>query len=432
MSREITFYDVLLTPLPAESKTMPTAQPKYPSNPSQQKPSSPSTHSERSVESRAKNFFLKAFGQPPRWIASAPGRVNLIGEHTDYNDGFVLPMAIEYRTAVAADVTNDKTVTLHSATTGESATFKIEKDMKPGEPHWANYVKGVIAGFVRLGVPLKGIAAVIDSDVPLGSGLSSSAALEVATATLLEAMSGKPIDPVQKALLCQQAEHEFAGVPCGIMDQFISTMGQQNHLLLIDCRTQKGELVPFSDPSLEVLIINTNVRHSLADGEYGKRRAQCEAAAKALNVRALRDATLADLNGVKKDLDPIVYRRARHVISENDRTTEAANCLRSGQLEQLGKLMYASHASLRDDYEVSCEELDLVVELAKKIGPDGGVIGCRMTGGGFGGCAVALVKAEHAKAIGNQIRESYLAKTKNHATVFLSRAGAGASVMAKS
>jgi galactokinase len=381
------------------------------------------------TESRAAREFAKAFDSAPCWVASAPGRVNLIGEHTDYNDGFVLPMAIEHRTAIAASLTNDQIVTLHSLTTGDVATFKIIEELKPGLPDWSNYVRGVIAGFQKLKLPIKGFNAVIDSDVPLGSGLSSSAALEVATATLLEAVTGISLDPVNKALLCQQAEHEFAGVPCGIMDQFISAMGQKDHLLLIDCRSRKGELVPFNDPALAMLIINTNVRHSLADGEYGKRRAQCEAAAKALNVSALRDATLTDLEAAKSKLDPLIYRRARHVIGENDRTTEAAHCLSGGQWERLGKLMDESHASLRDDYEVSCEELDLVVELARNIGFDGGVLGCRMTGGGFGGCAVALVRADEADAISTSIGDNYLAKTGKAATLFLSRPGSGAAVV---
>lgn len=376
---------------------------------------------------RAAKLFTKAFGALPQWAASAPGRVNLIGEHTDYNDGFVLPMAIEHRTVLVGDVAPGKTMTLHSTTTGESATFKVDKEMKPGQPAWANYVKGVVAGFLRLGVPLQGINAVIDSTVPLGSGLSSSAALEVATATLLETMSGRSLDPVQKALLCQHAEHEFAGVPCGIMDQFISTMGRKDHLLLIDCRSQKSEHVPFNDPTLAVLIINTHVRHSLADGEYAKRRAQCQTAAKTLHVRALRDATATTLKLAKGKLDSVVFRRARHVIGENERTVEAARSLRAGDWARVGELMYQSHESLRDDYEVSCEELDLVVELAKQIGPEGGVFGCRMTGGGFGGCAVALVRAEQAKAISSKIGMGYLAKTRTDATTFLSRPGAGAS-----
>lgn len=387
-----------------------------------------STASTPRAGQRAAQAFADRFGNSPRWIASAPGRVNLIGEHTDYNDGFVLPMAIEDRTAIAARLTNDNIVTLHSATTGESASFEIEADMKPGELAWANYVKGVVAGFVQRGACIPGFQAVIDSDVPLGSGLSSSAALEVATATLLEAISDTAMDPVEKALLCQKAEHDFAGVPCGIMDQFISAMGREDHLLLIDCRSQQSELVPFNDPTLSMLIINTNVRHSLADGEYGQRRAQCEAAARTLSVRALRDATLADLEAAKSKLVPLIYRRARHVISENARTTEAARCLRAGQWERLGTLMYESHMSLRDDYEVSCEELDLVVELARHIGPAGGVIGCRMTGGGFGGCAVALVKAAHANAISDTIASHYFSETQLHATIFVSRPGAGAAV----
>lgn len=385
--------------------------------------------SDNSPEARARWVFLKAFDAIPRWVASAPGRVNLIGEHTDYNDGFVLPMATEQRTAIAADLTNDHCVTVHSVTTGDSARFSLEGTLERGQPAWSNYVRGVIAGFKAHKLPVKGFNAVIESDVPLGGGLSSSAALEVATATLLEAIAGQKLDPMAKALLCQQAEHEFAHVPCGIMDQFISVLGRQDHLLLIDCRTRQGELVPFAAPSLALLVINTNVRHTLADGEYGQRRSQCENAAKTLKISALRDGTTGKLEAAKGKMDPLIFRRARHVISENHRTLEAARLVPAGEWEAVGRLMYASHASLRDDYEVSCAELDLVVQLAEKIGVAGGVFGCRMMGAGFGGCAVALVKTDRAKRIAETIGEAYLAETRNYASIFLSRPGAGTSLV---
>jgi galactokinase len=378
---------------------------------------------------RASGWFAKCFGGPPQWLAAAPGRVNLIGEHTDYNDGFVLPMAIERYTVLAAKRNAERQVRLHSITTGETATLSLRAPLKPGEPTWANYVRGVIAGFQRRNLNVGGFDAVIDSEVPFGGGLSSSAALEVATATMLEAMIGKTLDPVEKALLCQQGEHEFAGVPCGIMDQFTSVLARKNHLLLLDCRSRTTQMVPWNDPSLAVLIINTNVRHKLANGEYAKRRSQCEAAARTLQVAALRDATLESLAAARSRLHPTVFRRARHVISENQRTLQAALAFRATDWATVGRLMYASHASLREDYEVSCPELDAVVEIAQAIGEAGGMIGCRMTGAGFGGCAVSLVQAESAPRITKDIGQAYEKRVKNYATIFASRAAAGAKVL---
>jgi galactokinase len=380
-------------------------------------------------ESRAAWMFFKAFDRAPRWIASAPGRVNLMGEHTDYNDGFVLPIAIEQRTAIAADAAPGSHATFLGGSTGDIVSFPVNAPVTPGDPPWSNYVRGVVAGMQAAGARLRGFHAVIESNLPLGGGLSSSAALEVATATLLEAVTGHRLRPIQKALLCQRAEHEFAGVPCGIMDQFMAVLGRRNHLLLLDCRARRGELVPFTNPDLALLIINTNVRHALASGEYARRREQCQAAARTLGVPALRDVSLRDLEGARSRLDPLLFRRARHVVSENERTLEAAHCVRERQWERLGELMYASHASLRDDYEVSAPELDLVVELARDIGPAGGVLGCRMTGGGFGGCAVALVRAEDARGISRLISDGYLSRTRTHASVFVTRPGAGATVI---
>ncbi len=383
-----------------------------------------------SLAARAAQSFAASFGRAPRWLVAAPGRVNLIGEHTDYNDGFVLPMAIERATVLAAAPNPYRRITLRSATTKGEAVIDLSKPIERGEPAWANYVRGVVAGFQRLGVSFDGFDAFIESDVPLGGGLSSSAALEVATATLLEAVTGRLLDPVEKALLCQRAEHEFAGVPCGIMDQFTSVMAKEEHLLLLDCRSRTTELVPMCDPSVAVLIINTNVHHELANGEYAQRRAQCEAAAKALHLPSLRDATLDGLQAERGSMEPVVARRARHVITEIERTQEAAWAIRAGDWRATGQLMYASHASLRDDFEVSCVELDLVVELAQSIGESGGVIGCRMTGGGFGGCAVSLVRVEAIPHITQQIADGYRKKTGLVSAIFSSRPAGGARVLA--
>jgi galactokinase len=375
--------------------------------------------------------FAKAFGRRPRWIAAAPGRVNVIGEHTDYNDGFVLPMAIEFFAVMAADRSSDgeKVVRIRSSSQPQTAEIDLSAPLKPGEPKWSNYARGVFAGYLAKGFNPGGLDVALHSTVPLGGGLSSSAALEVCTATLIEAVCGKRIDPVEKALLCQKAEHDFAGVPCGIMDQFISVMGQENHLLLLDCRSRKTELVPMSDPSVELLIANTNVKHELGSGQYAKRRAQCETAAKILGVGSLRDASLSQLESGKSKMEEVVYRRARHVITEIDRTPKAAEYIRAGDWTKAGQLMYESHRSLRDDYEVSCGELDAIVEIAESIGQPGGVYGCRMTGGGFGGCAVALVKSSAVADISIKLAAEYKKKTGLEATIFGSRPASGATVI---
>jgi galactokinase len=374
--------------------------------------------------------FAKAYGRQPRWITAAPGRVNIIGEHTDYNDGFVLPMAIDRYTVIAAAPAADKRIQLRSTLEDKPATIDLSQPLKPApKGAWLNYPLGVVAGFQARGENPGGFDALIHSTVPLGGGLSSSAALEVSTATLLEAITGKKLDPVEKALLCQKAEHDYAGMPCGIMDQFISVMGKKNHLLLLDCRSCKPELVPMSDPSVAVLITNTNVKHELTGGGYAKRRQQCEEAARILGLKSLRDADAGMLEGARGKMNEVVYRRARHVIGEIERTVHAAEGVRASNWLTVGQLMYASHYSLKDDYEVSCPELDAVVEIAEAIGSKGGVIGCRMTGGGFGGCAVALVEADKVASISERVAAEYEKRTKIKPTLFVSRPAAGATVI---
>jgi len=375
--------------------------------------------------------FEKIYGRPPRWIAAAPGRVNIIGEHTDYNDGFVLPMAIEFYSVMAADrpVDGREIITLRSTLEAEVATIDLSRPVVPGAPKWGNYPRGVVAGFQARGIKPGGLDVLLHSTVPLGSGLSSSAALEVCTATLLEAVTDTTLDPVEKALLCQKAEHDFAGVPCGIMDQFISALGREGHLLLLDCRTRKTEIVPLQDPSVALLIINTNVKHELSGGEYAERRAQCEEAAMNLGVKSLRDVNVEQLENGKSKMRDLVYRRARHVIGEISRTVRAAGSVRQSDWPAVGQLMYASHVALRDDYEVSCPELDVVVEITEAIGEQDGVYGCRMTGGGFGGCCVALVKASKVEDISKKIAVDYKARTGINATIFASRPASGATVL---
>jgi galactokinase len=375
--------------------------------------------------------FEDRYREPPRWVVAAPGRVNLIGEHIDYSDGFVLPMAIDRYTVIAAGPAAGQQATFASDLFDDEVAISLAAPKKHAtRGHWSNYVAGVIAGCVARGLRPNGFRAVIGSDVPLGGGLSSSAALEVATATLLEAITGVTLDPVAKALLCQQAEHEFAGVPCGIMDQFASTLCRADHLMLLDCRSRQVELIPFTDRQLTVLIINSNVKHELSAGEYAQRRGQCEAAARKLGVSSLRDATLEQLEAARGKLEPVEYQRARHAISEIARTVDAAVAMQAGDWSAVGQQMAESHASLRDDYEVSCCELDLLVDLADGIGRTGGVYGARMTGGGFGGCTVSLVETERVDGIGQQIAAAYLREIGIEPTVITSRPSRGAHIVA--
>lgn len=396
----------------------------------------------------AANRFRQRNGHTPRWIVAAPGRVNLIGEHIDYNDGFVLPMAIDRYCVIAAANQPGEKATVYSVATDDEAVIPLsgkgatdsasaESGRKntgnvsgiPASGHWSSYVAGVIAGFAERNLQPGGFSAVIESSVPFGGGLSSSAAIEVATAMLIEAITGTCLHPVEKALLCQKAEHEYAGVPCGIMDPFASVMCRADDLMLLDCRSQRIEHVPFTDPAVTVLIINTNVRHALATGQYAERRAQCESAARKLGVGSLRDATVDALEANCQKLTKVEYRRAWHAIGEIARTVEAASAVKAGDWRQFGQLMYASHQSLRDDYEVSCRELDLAVDLAREIGPQSGVLGSRMTGGGFGGCTVSLVETANVGAIAESLAKAYRAQTGIEPSIIVSRPSRGAHIV---
>ncbi|MES1204368.1 MAG: galactokinase [Pseudomonadota bacterium] len=385
--------------------------------------------------STAVEAFERRFGGSPRWIAAAPGRVNLIGEHTDYNGGFVLPMAIDRYAIVAAAPSRDTPagppgtaprVRIHSAALDASVDLFLDDSLRPGEPTWANYVRGVVSGFQKRDLAPANIDAVIVSDVPLGGGLSSSAALEVATATLLEAATGTTLDPREKARLCRQAEHDFAGVPCGLMDQLASVMGVEAGALLIDCQFETITVVPFADPDVSVLICNTNIKHALANGAYSRRRAECAEAARQLGVSSLRDASPEMVEAARGIFDPVVRRRARHVVTENARTLAAAKHLEARDFTKVGELMFESHRSLKDDFEVSCHELDVLVDVAAEIGDGGGVFGARMTGGGFGGCTVTLVRTRRVAAVAETLEHEYKRRTGCTLTHFVSRPARGA------
>ncbi|XP_067119934.1 galactokinase-like [Centruroides vittatus] len=358
----------------------------------------------------ATKAFRKQFNSHPVCGGYAPGRVNLIGEHVDYNDGFVLPMALPLGTLIIGQKTNTgfcQILTLcEEADDPKFIAFKIPSIGNPlsrGKPSWANYIKGVISNFTGT---IYSFDAVIISTVPTGGGLSSSAALEVATYMFLEALSNEPSDEnlQKKALACQKAEHEFALMPCGIMDQFIAFMGKENHSLLIDCRSLESTLVPFIDPDVQVLITNSNVHHVLTGSEYPERRKCCEDAVKIIGKTSLRDATMQDLENYKDKMTNEMYKRVKHVITETNRTVSAADALNRGDYNLFGKLMIESHKSLKDDFEVSCEEIDELVNLALEVE---GVYGSRMTGGGFGGCTVTLVKSNALKSLIENIKKKY-------------------------
>ncbi|KAA1259399.1 Galactokinase [Rubripirellula obstinata] len=400
--------------------------------PSEQ-PSVSNQHVDEQLLDRIQNAYVEKFGKAPTLLVAAPGRVNLIGEHIDYNDGFVMPMAIQRYVVIAAGLADDSSRDhglVHSVELEETEQVSLVTSPQPKPGSWINYVAGVIAGFLESGVSIPAFDAVVDSNVPVGGGLSSSAALEVATATLVEAITGKSIGKAEKALICQQAEHKFAGVPCGIMDQFSSVFGKPNELMLLDCQSQQIEPVPFQTDEITVLITNSNVKHELTGGEYAERRSGCDSAKAKLGCDSWRDMTIEELESKKASLSESEYRLARHVVTEISRTTDAANAFANGDYDQVGQLMYASHDSLRDDFEVSCDELDILVEIARAIGNEGGVIGSRMTGGGFGGCTVTLVKTDHLQSVTSTIQSEYKSKTGIEAMAFATRPAMGAHVIA--
>jgi galactokinase len=362
--------------------------------------------------------------------AVAPGRVNLIGEHIDYCDGFVMPFAIDRYIVIAGRANGSSRARITDNTYSEIAELDLTQAQEVGPLKWANYLRGVIRGFQDRGHHIPGFDAFIISSIPGGAGLSSSAALECATATFLEGLLDTVLDTREKALLCQKAEHDFAHVPCGIMDQFASAFGKPNRLVLIDCQSGEPELVPFENPDLTVLVANTMVHHELSDGGYAARRKHTEDGLAILGKASWRDVTAADVTTAWEQLGDPINRRARHVVGEIERTVAAAAALARNDFEALGPLMAASHDSLRDDFEVSCVELDIMVEIARTIGRAGGVIGARMTGGGFGGSTVTLCEARKAREIAATLAEEYSKATGISPQIFASRPSQGAHLVA--
>ena len=374
--------------------------------------------------------FRALYGDTPQ-VFSAPGRVNLIGEHTDYNEGFVLPMAIERRTYVAGAPNNTSKVKVRSLTLGESFQFDLERPGPKKRGSWLDYVEGTARGLMDRGLPVVGSDLLIDSNVPTGAGVSASAALELAVGIALAIMGGtaEP-DRVKLALAGQAAEHQYVGTMCGIMDQYIASLGHADSALLIDCRTLETKSVPIKLAGVSVLICDTRVKHELSSSEYNLRRAEClrgsNILAKSLpGVRTLRDVSVQDFERLATLLPGVVRSRCRHVVTENARTLAAVDALTAGDLTAMGKLMAKSHISLRDDYQVSCEELDVAVDVASALP---GVYGSRMTGGGFGGCTVTLVDNGAIDEVGRAVKEAFSARGWKEPELFASTACEGARI----
>ena len=371
-------------------------------------------------------------GSGPVRVVRAPGRVNLIGEHTDYNDGFVFPMAIEPQVLFAARArTDQKVVAVSTLFPQTRVEFDLAGPITPGKPSWGNYVRGPAAELLTAGIPLVGMDVLIANTLPPGGGLSSSAAMEVGTITSLLALAGTELAAGRIALLAQKAEHDYAGVPCGIMDQTIVAAGRAGHAMLLDCRNYKQTFIPISPADLRVVVVNSMVKHELSGGEYGERRSQCEQGVAYFQkqnpaVKALRDVTAIEMETAKSRLSDVVFRRCRHVVGEIARCLAFAKHLQAEAYDQAGKLMMQSHNSLRDDYEVSTPELDFLVETAVGLK---GVYGSRMTGGGFGGCTVSLVQPRHADQFEADIRAAFKKKYDIDPVVFSTNATDGAGVL---
>ncbi|CAI1616194.1 galactokinase [Serratia plymuthica] len=381
-----------------------------------------------SLKNITHTIFTERFGYAPALTIQAPGRVNLIGEHTDYNDGFVLPCAIDYQTVIAGARRDDRQIRVIAADyDGQLDQFSLDDPIvSHPDQLWSDYVRGVIKHLQLRNVNFGGADLVIAGNVPQGAGLSSSASLEVAVGQVMQALYELPLDGVALALNGQEAENQFVGCNCGIMDQLISALGEQDHALLIDCRSLETRAVSVPE-NIAVVIINSNVKRGLVDSEYNTRREQCEAAARFFGVKALRDVSPELFFPIQHELDPIVAKRARHVITENDRTLAAADALAAGDMKLMGRLMAESHASMRDDFAITVPPIDQLVEIVKKVIGDRG--GVRMTGGGFGGCIVALMPQELVEQVRETVAREYPLQTNGlRETFYVCKASAGAGI----
>lgn len=375
--------------------------------------------------------FEAFFGQSPTVVAESPGRVNLIGEHIDYLDGWVLPAAIDRHLVIEAAATKDEAFEIVPVQAGFGQAVRFGRDgifpRKAKEERWLNYLLGVIAGYRAAGVEVPCFRAVIHADLPAGAGLSASAAFETATALVIEALTGHALSVPERALLCQRAEHDYAGVPCGIMDQLAVGAGKAGHALLVDCRDLTTRSVPVPE-DLVLLVTDIGVKHALGDGEYRIRREQCERGLSLLGADSFRDLGIGQIEAGREVLGETLFRRARHAVTEMARVQSFASALEDGGLATLGRLLREGHESLRDDYEVSCLELDVIVEAGYAFGADRGHVGTRMTGGGFGGSTISLVRREAAEALREHLQSAFAARFGRRPDTFVTSAVDGASV----
>ena len=384
------------------------------------------------------NKLLKVFNEKftdtglVKGAFSAPGRVNLIGEHTDYNEGFVLPMAIEKEIIMLGQLRKDREVRVFDLVYNVGIDFSLDKLISLRKNIWANYLMGVMDEIQKAGYPLQGANLIFISNIPKGAGLSSSAALEVVTALTMAKLNLFEIEPVEMAHLCRRAENNFVGVACGIMDQYVSCLGQKKYALFIDCRTNEYELIPFRNHDYQIVICNSKIQRGLINSEYNKRREQCKKATEFFahklghKIQALRDVTIDEYKKYQRQLPEIIARRARHVIFENYRVQAGIQALRTGNYSTFGQLMIESHQSLKDDYEVSCEELDLLVDLALI---QEGVLGARMTGAGFGGCTVNLIEQNYIDGFKKSIKNEYKKITGIIPDIYVTPPAEGAKVL---
>ena len=372
------------------------------------------------IQNQAIRTFVEQYGFDPQYLIRAPGRVNLIGEHTDYNDGFVLPMAINRAIWIALQVSNESIVQLYSKDYGEEFVLNIN-EIKPGDVAWGEYVAGVAWALAENGFGLAGWRGVVVGDIPIGAGLSSSAAIELAVARAFSLAAGFEWQPIEMAKIAQFSENQWVGVNCGIMDQTIVATGEEGHALMIDCRSLELQSVPLPAGTV-VVILDTNTRRGLVESAYNERRAQCEAAATLFEVTALRDVSPEMFESHKEKLEPTTRKRAKHIIYENQRVLDAVDGLRQGDAESFGRLMNESHVSMRDDFEISRTEMDIMVAIAQS---EAGCLGARMTGGGFGGCAVALVDEAYAERFSKVVARKYAEQTGLAAEIYITGAENG-------
>ncbi|GAB4540609.1 MAG: galactokinase [Anaerolineales bacterium] len=368
--------------------------------------------------------YAAHFNAKPAFLVRAPGRVNLIGEHTDYNDGFAMPIAIDRAAFMALAPREDSCVHVYSLDYQEEVLFSLN-DLQRATG-WGEYIKGVAHELLQEGKPLRGFDAILTGDIPRGAGLSSSAAVELAAARAFAAVSDLAWNPVFMAHVAQRAENRWVGVQCGILDQMASAASQAGKAMLLDCRSLQYELVPVP-ASIAIVILDTGTRRGLVHSAYNERREQCETAAQALHVQALRDATMSDLEKAKDTISAVVFQRARHILAENERTLQAARAMRAGNMKRLGELFNESHASLRDDFEVTNAALNLMTECAQA---QSACYGARMTGAGFGGCAIALVDEQNAQAFSAVVAEEYQRRSGQPASIYVCKPSAGASAEA--